>query len=136
MFGQNAISKQTNKPPKPKTNQKTPNYVSISILLSVIVFTDSSTSVGLLDGITDSMEMNLGRLWEIKRGRDSWRAAVQGVAESDTTELLNNSLSFPEGSSSGDPFFQEAGASWKPSNGTRKSTGTGNLALKMSRVKR
>ena len=131
MFRQNAISKQTNKPPKSKTNQKTPNYVSISTLLSIIIFTDSSISVGLLNGITDSMEMNLGRLWEIKRDRDSWRAAVQGVAESDTTELLNNSLSFPVGSSSGDPFFREAGASWKPSNGTRTSTGTGNLALKM-----
>ena len=37
-----------------------------------------------LDSITDSMDMNLGTLWEIVRDREAWLPAVHGVAQSQT----------------------------------------------------
>ena len=37
-----------------------------------------------LDGITDSMDMGLGRLWELVMDRGTWRAAIHGVPKSRT----------------------------------------------------
>ena len=39
-----------------------------------------------LDGITDAMDINLGKLWEMVRDREPWHAAVHGVVKSQTQQ--------------------------------------------------
>ena len=43
-----------------------------------------------MDGITDSMNMSLSKLWEIVKDRKAWCTTVHGITESNMTEELNN----------------------------------------------
>ena len=49
-----------------------------------------------MDGISDSVNMSLSKLWEIVKDKEAWHAAVSGIAELDMTEeLKNNSAARP-----------------------------------------
>ena len=43
-----------------------------------------------LDGIIDSVDMSLSKLWDIVKDREAWHAAPQGCKESDMTYCMNN----------------------------------------------
>ena len=49
-----------------------------------------------MDGIINSMDMRLNKLWETVKDREAWHAAVHGVTELDTTEQQISNLTFPK----------------------------------------
>ena len=72
-----------------------------------------------LDGITNVMDMNLGKLREMVRDREAWRAAVHGVTEWDRTWRLNNNKDTKE----------KAFVSTTPRADIHISTGSGKAAF-------
>ena len=71
-----------------------------------------------MDGIIDSMDMNLSKLWEMVEDKGVWRVTVHGVTESDTTGQLNKNEHHTRQSSRGFVSNQKSPTSRKEENST------------------
>ena len=87
-----------------------------------------------LDGITDAMDMNLGKLWEMVRDREAWCPAVHEITKNQTqlgnwTTITSYIFDFPGGSASKESACNVGDLGLIPGSGRSPGEGNGNTFL-------